>query len=54
MINGEENKMSEERIREIEKLANDAGLSFASAKMMLEEIEADDFDCCDAMREVWY
>ena len=43
-----------ERKMQIESFAKEFGLSFASAKAMLEEIEADDFDYCDSMREVWY
>jgi hypothetical protein len=45
--------MTNERKNVIEKFAKETGLSFASAKQMLEEIEAE-YDCNEAMREVWY
>lgn len=45
--------MTNERKNVIEKFAKEAGLSFASAKQMLEEIEAE-YDGNEAMREVWY
>lgn len=45
--------MTNERKNEIEKFAKEVGLSFASAKQMLEEIEAE-YDGNEAMREVWY
>lgn len=45
--------MSIERKNEIEKFAKETGLSFASAKQMLEEIEAE-CDSDEIMREVWY
>lgn len=46
--------MTNERKMQIEAFAKEVGLSFASAKAMLEEIEADNFDYCETMREVWY
>ena len=46
--------MTTERKMQIEELAKETGLSFASAKAMLEEIEADDFDYRDAMESAWY
>lgn len=49
----EETKMNIERKKEIESIANKYGLSFASAKRMLEEIEAD-YDSNEIMAEVWY
>ena len=49
----EENEMSIERKNEIEAFAKEYGLSFASAKRMLEEIEAG-YDANEAMAEVWY
>ena len=49
----EVNEMSIERKNEIEALAKEYGLSFASAKRMLEEIEAD-YDSNEVMAEVWY
>ena len=45
--------MSDERKNEIEAFAKKSGLSFASAKRMLEEIE-DDYDATEVMAEVWY
>lgn len=45
--------MTNERRTQIEEFAKEMGLSFASAKMMLEEIEAD-FDGNEAMAEIWY
>ena len=45
--------MSTERKMEIEAFAKKVGLSFASAKRMLEEIEAD-YDENEAMAEMWY
>ena len=45
--------MSVERKNKIEKFAKDYGLSFASAKRMLEEIEAD-YDANEVMAEMWY
>ncbi len=45
--------MSVERKNEIEAFAKEYGLSFASAKRMLEEIEAE-YDANEAMKEVWY
>ena len=45
--------MSIERKNEIEKFAKEYGLSFASAKRMLEEIEAD-YDANEVMAEMWY
>lgn len=46
-------KTSIERKNEIEAFAKEYGLSFASAKRMLEEIEAD-YDANEVMAEVWY
>ena len=48
-----EAKMSIERKNEIEKFAKEVGLSFADAKRMLEEIEAD-YDDNEVMAEMWY
>ena len=48
-----EAKMSIERKNEIEKFANEVGLSFVAAKRMLEEIEAD-YDANEVMAEMWY
>ena len=45
--------MSNERKMEIEEFAKKVGMSFASAKRMLEEIEAD-YDENEAMVEMWY
>ena len=45
--------MSIERKTEIEAFAEKSGLSFASAKRMLEEIAAD-YDGNEVMAEVWY
>ena len=45
--------MSEERKNEIEAFAKEHGLSFASAKRMLEEIEAE-YDANESMAEMWY
>lgn len=45
--------MSVERKNKIEKFAKEYGLSFASAKRMLEEIEAD-YDANEVMAEMWY
>lgn len=45
--------MTDERIEKIEEMAKRLGLSFASAKAMLEEIESD-YDGNEAMSEVWY
>ena len=45
--------MSIERKNEIEAFANEYGLSFASAKRMLEEIEAE-YDANEVMGELWY
>ena len=45
--------MSIERKNEIEAFAKKSGLSFASAKRMFEEIEAD-YDSNEIMAEVWY
>ena len=47
-------KMTEERKQQIENFANKTGLSFASAKRMLEEIEADDFSYEQIMAEIAY
>lgn len=44
--------MTEERIKEIEKVANECGLSFASAKLMLEECDEDIY--CQTMAELMY
>lgn len=46
--------MTEERKQQIENFANKTGLSFASAKRMLEEIEADDFSYEQIMAEIAY
>lgn len=46
--------MTNERKIQIEKFAKEVGLSFVDAKMMLEEIEAEDDSFCATMREVWY
>ena len=46
--------MTEERKQQIEDFAKDTGLSFASAKRMLEEIEADDFSYEQTMAEIAY
>lgn len=46
--------MTNERKNQIEKFAKEVGLSFVDAKMMLEEIEAEEDSFCDTMREVWY
>lgn len=45
--------MTAKRKSEIEKFAKEYGLSFASAKQMLEEIESE-YDGNEAMAEVWY
>ena len=45
--------MSAERKNEIEEFAKGYGLSFASAKRMLEEIEAE-YDSNESMEEMWY
>ena len=45
--------MSIERKNEIEAFAKEYGLSFASAKRMLEEIEAES-DANESMAEMWY
>ena len=49
----EATKMSIERKNEIEAFAKEYGLSFASAKRMLEEIEAE-YDANESMAEMWY
>ena len=49
----EANEMSIERKNEIEALAREYGLSFASAKRMLEEIEVE-YDANESMAEMWY
>ncbi len=46
--------MTEERRKQIEEFANKVGLGFASAKRMLEEIEADDFSYEQSMAEIAY
>lgn len=46
--------MTEERRNQIEELTKDLGLSFASAKQMLEEIEDEDFDYEQTMAEIAY
>lgn len=46
-------KMSIERKNEIEAFAKEYGLSFASAKRMLEEIEVE-YDANESMAEMWY
>ena len=50
----EKTKMTEERRKQIEEFANKVGLGFASAKRMLEEIEADDFSYEQSMAEIAY
>lgn len=45
--------MSIERKNEIEAFAREYGLSFASAKRMLEEIESE-YDANELMAEMWY
>ena len=49
----EATEMSIERKNEIEAFANEYGLSFASAKRMLEEIESE-YDANESMEEMWY
>ena len=49
----EETEMSIERKNEIEAFAKEYGLSFSSAKRMLEEIEAE-YDANESMAEMWY
>lgn len=46
--------MTKEREEQIKRLAKEKGLSFASAKRMLEEMEADDFDYEQYMAEIAY
>ena len=45
--------MTNERRTQIEEFAKEMGLSFASAKRMLEEIE-NDIDTNETMQEIWY
>lgn len=45
--------MTQERRKQIEEFAKEVGLSFASAKMMLEEIEQD-IDTEESMREMMF
>ena len=49
----EATEMSIERKNEIEAFAREYGLSFASAKRMLEEIESE-YDANESMAEMWY
>lgn len=46
--------MTKEKEEQIKRLAKEKGLSFASAKRMLEEMEADDFDYEQYMAEIAY
>lgn len=46
--------MTEERKQQIEDFAKKTGLSFSSAKRMLEEIEADDYCYAQTMAEIAY
>lgn len=45
--------MSEERMKKIESMAKEYGLSFVDAKRMLEDIE-NEVDYNEMMREIWY
>ena len=45
--------MTNERKAQIEQFAKEMGMSFASAKTMLEEIE-NDIDTHETMQGIWY
>ena len=46
--------MTNERKMQIEEFAKETGLSFASAKQMLEEIESENDFFHETMQEMWY